>query len=197
MRLKILAIWLPLALAACGGAGDSNTGSAVDPTTPQATPPDQSVRVPRGSMGVALEGEGVRLVDMSSGTARPIAFGTGIDQVEASLAAAFGAPPSERGVNAECGAGPILHVQWPNGFVLLAQDGRFLGWEARASGPTTMDGIGVGSTRAEIEQSRRIEIEQSTLGTEFRSGGLGGLLEGEGAQARVGTLWAGLTCHFR
>ena len=117
--------------------------------------------------------------------------------VVAALDASFGATAVEQGVNAECGAGPILHARWANGFVALSQEEDFLGWDSREPGLTTADGIGIGSTRAELEASREVEVEETTLGVEFTAGGLGGLFASSEPVAPITSLWAGLTCHFR
>ena len=68
---------------------------------------------------------------------------------------------------------------------------------AFAPGLTTADGIGIGSTRVELEASREVEVEATTLGTEFSAGGLGGLFASPEPAAEIVSLWAGLTCHFR
>jgi hypothetical protein len=60
-----------------------------------------------------------------------------------------------------------------------------------------MSGVRVGSTRAELEAAYAAEVAESTLGTEFNAGGLGGLLSGPGKDARITDLWAGINCFFR
>ncbi len=42
-----------------------------------------------------------------------------------------------------------------------------------------------------------VEIRPSSLGTEFQSGGIGGLLDSANADAKVSNLWSGATCIAR
>lgn len=125
-------------------------------------------------------------------------FGASQDEALARLASR-GRPSVE--TNSECGSGPTQIARFPDGLALLFQDGRFGGWAAGpAAAPSarTTRGIGIGASRAELARAYPgIGIEESTLGTEFAAGAIGGLLDGPGEQARVATLWAGLTCNFR
>jgi hypothetical protein len=66
------------------------------------------------------------------------------------------------------------------------------------AGLTTMDGIGVGSTRAQLLAARpATTVEDSTLGTEFAVADMGGLFEDAAPDAKITHLWAGVTCAFR
>jgi hypothetical protein len=62
---------------------------------------------------------------------------------------------------------------------------------------TTVSGIGLGSTRAELEAAYDAEVAPSSLGIEFHAGGLAGLLDSSRPDARVVSLWAGLACVAR
>jgi hypothetical protein len=42
-----------------------------------------------------------------------------------------------------------------------------------------------------------VEFPESTIGTEFMSGELSGLLESDAPNAKVTALWAGTSCIFR
>jgi hypothetical protein len=145
---------------------------------------------------LALDGEGLRLVAGGTGSTRLIPFETPEAQVLATLQPLRGAP-TERATNEECGAGPLSFADWSDDFQLVFQEGRFVGWSTDERGLTTMSGVGVGSTRAELLGAYAADIGESTLGTEFSAGGLGGLLSGPGAAARVTTIWAGTICAFR
>ena len=87
-----------------------------------------------------------------NGSARPIPFGT---PREATLAAlGFRGAPSDTGTLEECGAGPLDQASWPDGLTLYFQEAKFLGWALAGNATnklTTASGIGVGSTRAELE----------------------------------------------
>jgi hypothetical protein len=191
----IPALALSLALGAC----DASPPPADAPADAPAAAPAAATTPPAAAAAplVALDGEGLRLVNGDSGSTALLAFERPLDDAVTALTAALGAPKS-RSTNSECGAGPVEFVQWANGLSILAQDGKFQGWSLDTAGLTTMDGLGVGSTRAELMASvPDATVEESTLGTEFAAGTLGGLFDGKGPQARVTDLWAGLTCMFR
>ena len=151
------------------------------------------------SPDLAVEADGLRLVDPASGAARPLPFGMAQDQLLAILESFRG--PADGGTNSECAEGPIDYAAWADGLTLNFQEERFVGWalDERAEGAhATMSGIGPGSTRAELEAvSAEVAVEQTSLGTEFSAGGIGGLLDGESPDARVTAMWAGVTCSFR
>jgi hypothetical protein len=145
---------------------------------------------------LALEGEGLRVFDSETGASRALPFGTAMEPTLAALAALRGAP-AEQAVNEECGA---AFASW-DGLTAWFDEGRFVGWAARSGGTgqplTTASGVGVGSTRAELESAYDAEIAPSTLGEEFRAGALSGLLGSAEPDARVTDLWAGTACVFR
>jgi hypothetical protein len=65
-----------------------------------------------------------------------------------------------------------------------------------------MNGIGVGTTRADLERAFSVEwVPDSTLGHEFLIGGdeyaLSGLVDGTGPDARVTVIWSGTVCQYR
>jgi hypothetical protein len=188
---------LALGLAACGprnpaantanaAAGAPANGAAAGNAA--ATPPQA------GQPSVALDGEGLRLV--SGGSARALPFGTPKAQTIAALTGALGGPATEQGTNEECPAGPVGYATWQGNLNVVFDEDRFVGWDSRG-GLTTMNGIGVGSTRAELEAAFDPEIAQSSLGTEFSAAGMGGVLESPAPTARITSLWAGTTCIAR
>lgn len=167
------------AVAASGGAG-TNSAAAQGPA-------------------LQVHEEGLRLAGPSAGQGAGIAFGATQDEVLAQLAF-LGEP--EVATNEECGAGPMQIARWPNGLSLLFQDGRFAGWSVDGRGenrPATTQGIDAdGSSRAELEAAYPgANVEESSLGQEFAAGGIGGLLDGSGPEAKVTAMWAGTTCMFR
>lgn len=154
---------------------------------------------------MTLSGEGFSLVDPISGSARHVLFDTDTDTVIDMLTRAKGTSPT-RGVNGECGAGPVDFASWEDGLSVLSQQQQFLGWSmnprpsnADSSQPplTTMGNIGLGSTRAELEAVYVTELTRTSLGTEFSAGELYGLLESPAPDAPVTAMWAGLSCVFR
>jgi hypothetical protein len=156
------------------------------PAAPPAPPPP-------ATPVVALDGEGLRLVDPGSGSTRLLAFGTDVDTVLRALGSAM-VPPGQR-VEEECG-GTVL------GFGTLqlhTRDGRFLGWGLPEGSPlTTMSGVGLGTPRDEVAKSNTIDLlEDSTLGAEFSIGAIAGVFESGASDAPVAHLWAGETCIAR
>jgi hypothetical protein len=172
--------------------------AATAPTTlaPTATP--------KASAAISVDGEGLRIFAEPGGSARAIPFGTDESAVIAMVEKLRG--PAKRDSNDECGAGPVQFAHF-GGLSLLFQEGKFGGWslsDAEAGGIGTTNGIGVASTRAALDAAfatNKIDPD-STLGTEFYTagdgeGGISGLLDGAGSQAKVTDLWAGVSCVFR
>jgi hypothetical protein len=83
------------------------------------------------------------------------------------------------------------------GLQLTFQDGKFAGWtiNAAASPLRTAKGIGVGSTRQELDAAYTdLTVEDSSLGLLFSSGQLTGLLDIDGIEGLVTDIWAGTVC---
>lgn len=193
-----------LLLASCGSAEDTDSelpaGDAVmaEEAAPATDQTDQTEQAGKAVTSAerpipALDSEGLRMV-IPSGATRLIAFGSERQAVENAVGRALGKGGS-RSSNDECGAGP-MQFSTINGFTLNFQDGKFVGWNIDGTlGLTTIDGMGVGSNRAVLEQSRTIAMQDSTLGAEFSTGGIGGFLDEEGDT--VSMLYAGTQCFFR
>jgi hypothetical protein len=137
---------------------------------------------------------------LPGGSTRHVAFGLGKAEALAMLKGALG-DPIEQAVNQECGPGPLAYAAFRDGLSVYFQDGKFAGWDldGRDGGKfTTMNGIGLGSTRKGVEDSGTdVSVAESSIGTEFRMGAMSGLLDGKGADAKVTNLWAGVTCIAR
>ncbi len=184
-----------LAVAAC------DRSATPAETVPAAAPAEKAAVTEDGpglsSGGLAVEAEGLRLFD-DAGAARAIPFGTPQATAIAAVAASVGGAAPEVTTNSECGAGPVQFTQFSNGLQMLFQNGAFQGWFVDKAGMTTVDGMGVGSTRASLQSTRTIEMQaDSTLGEEFDSGGVGGFLSDATPQGTVKGLYAGLSCFFR
>jgi len=181
-----------LAAAACT---EAEAPAAAE--TPVTAPAPTAAGPAQAEGGLAIEGEGLRLF-AASGSATPIPFGTSQADVLAAVTRYVGGATPEVATNSECGEGPVQFAQFPNGLKLAFQDEKFAGWFQDAAGLTTVDGIGVGMTRAGLDEARTIEIDpDSTLGVEFRAGDIGGFLTADGAAGTVASLYAGTTCFFR
>lgn len=188
----VLAAALTLALAAC----DKPAATPAAPAAPAPAAAPAAPATPAMPLKLALTGEGLTVV-AESGSTQLLAFSRDKGQTLITMTRVEPAPGVET-VNSECGAGPLTFVEWPGGLTLLFQEDRFAGWTMDKAGLTTMDGIGVGSTRAELLAARpATTVEESTLGTEFAVADMGGLFDGKGPDAKVTHLWAGVTCMFR
>lgn len=191
-------------MAAPAGTDDPAPASPAPLSTPGADADSSSPPSPSTAATLALSGAGLDVVEPGSGATRHLAFGLDMDRVIDTLVRVRGRP-QERFDNPECGAGPLQSALWADGLGVQFQDGRFVGWGMSArggdtapqSGPTTVEGLGLGSTRAELEAAYATQVFGSTLGTEFSAGGLHGLLESPRSDAKVMSLWAGTTCIFR
>ena len=185
-------------------AGCSNDKQAAVPR--QETPKEAAApaAVPKASAAISVDGEGLSIFVEPGGSARTIPFGTGEAATIAVVEKLRG--KAERDSNEECGAGPVQFAHF-GGLSLLFQDGKFGGWslsKAEAGGIGTVNGIAIGSTRTALDAAfatNKMEAN-STLGEEFYTAGDGengisGLLDGIGPQAKITTLWAGLSCVFR
>ena len=123
---------------------------------------------------IVLEGSGLRIPGESP--PRSLGFDTSEAETIAALTKALGRPPTERGENEECGGGGMKFAEWKDEITVWFLDQRFAGWDSEG-GLKTLEGIGVGSRHSELVTLPGFEVEESTLGTEFRSGGLSGILD--------------------
>ncbi len=195
--LRLLpALALAALLTACGQPAEDST-----PTAAPAAPaePAKAPAKPAVAGAVALDQEGLRLV-AESGSTRLVKFGVPTADAVAALSSALG-NPADRAINSECGAGPTEFVSWSNDLDALFLDGKFAGWSGgRDSGGkvTTMDGVGVGSTRQALTASfGDLKVEESTLGIEFSAGEISGILDKDGPAGKVEVIWGGTSCVFR
>jgi hypothetical protein len=163
---------------------------------------------------LALTSNALQLVNITTGSTIEIPFGKPIDQMIKITNTALQLKPSFIGINKECGAGPLKMASWKNGLTLVFQqtasdtaklksDWKFAGWYMGIGSDTsqkvsTMAGIGIGSTRAEMESAYVIAISKTSLGYEFStSSGLYGIFEGNEKEAKIISLWSGISCNFR
>lgn len=187
-------------LTACGGGGrESGASDGESEVRPAAAV------VPPPTVRLALDRQGIRLIDASTGSTRPVPFGApgaeAIDAVTATSGAQLRREPDQ-----DCGAGALDVVTFAGGLSLLVQEGRFVGWSVAAplevspapgSSPRTTNGIGVGSTRAALESAYVTRVDSTTLGLEFTADGLQGVLESESPRAPIVAMWAGAACVAR
>lgn len=177
-------------------AAASGAEAAPSDAVPDPSPAPESEFAPRGKVAVALDPEGIRFFDSATGASRLLAFGVGQPATVAALSAALGAEPIEQAEVDDCNAS---HVRWGQGLGAWFTVGHFAGWSVGdgASGLATAAGVKPGSTRAELESAYDATVFESSLGTEFTAGEMGGVLDSHAADARVIHLWAGSTCIAR
>jgi hypothetical protein len=192
MRTRFLCVALLVALVsftACGDDDDDDATVANDSTSTTAGGDETDATL-------ALAPDGVVVGDA-------LTFGTARAEVVPAVIDALG-ESSEEGASEECPAGEMYSIRWSDDaedLLLDFQDDRFVGWSIGASSELrTEAGIGIGSTRAELEtEFGEVDIdESSTIGIEFLlPDSLAGLLDGEAPDSLITDLWAGTTCIFR
>ncbi|MFQ4135513.1 hypothetical protein PGN35_004265 [Nodosilinea sp. PGN35] len=193
-----LGLALLLTTAACTRTPEAPTANDTAPPA-GAVDPAPGDQVDDVQSLLALSGEGLQLVGDRTGSTTTLEFGSAIELVADAVTSILG-EPLESGENSECGSGPQTITQWPRGLVLHAANGEFIGWSARPepdAALTTMAGVGVGSSRSELDAAYTVEVFASTLGTEFSAGSLFGILSSPAPDAVIEHLWAGTTCNFR
>lgn len=205
-----LSPWLPLGLllllptVGCTQPPDTNGLGNAGSTPAVVQPAAGEIEVAPDSLEdteslLALSGDGLQLVGDQTGSTNPLMFGIEMAVVEEAVTSILGAPLASV-ENSECGSGPQIITQWPNGLVLHAAGGEFIGWSASFdtdAALTTMAGIGIGSTRSDLEAAYTVEVVESSLGTEFSTGDLFGILSSAEPNAAIENLWAGTVCNFR
>ncbi len=202
---------LVLALSGCTRPDAASTPNAADTPAkiPAASPvvvsgvsasepshASEKFSTPSPATKLALDGEGLRIFAVPTGTSRAIPFGLGKAETLAVLATLQGAPPSRQGENIDCGA---TNATWPDGLTVWFARGKFVGWSVgSASSLATAGGLRVGATRSDVENGAIVaRIAPSSLGEEFTAGDIAGLLDSTDANARVTHLWAGAACVAR
>lgn len=190
-------------LAGCGSekapkAPDSIVfhGNSEELVVPKAAP--QTNVAEAAEPAVNLAPDGLSLV-LPTGATRHATFGMPRDGVTRMIAAALGGA-IEEGDDQECGAGALSFASFRGGLGLYFQDNKFVGWDldGRDGGNfATAAGVGIGSTRKQLESATAIKVADSTLGIEFSAGDLSGLLSSREPTGEVTNLWAGATCIAR
>lgn len=153
-----------------------------------------------GQPKLTIDPDGLRWFIPPDGAGRPVPFGMAQADTLASLERVRG--NAAQGTNADCGAGPVQYANWADGLSLVFQNGRFAGWNLdgrAAGGVTTADGIGIGTTRAELDSAigPPLDVRETSIGTEFTAGAYHGLFDGRAANARITDIWTGVNCVAR
>ena len=158
-------------------------------TTRAATPPAPP------SISVVLRPDGLGFTAGGSSSSS-LAFGSDARTVRAAVDRALGSGGEFE--TPDCG--PQSSTVQYEGIFLLLQDGDFIGWRTGSPGLTTADGIGVGSTLADLRAAfAEVSVTESTIGPEWTTGegGLSGTLEGTEETSLVNSVGGGTQCIFR
>lgn len=168
----------------------------------------------KSTHGLILTSNALQIINKETGSTSEISFGKPFDQMIEIVNSTLQSKPKSIGINGECGAGPLKMATWNNGLTIVFQnktsksktpesnwqfEGWFVGSNSKNSKEiSTMAGIGIGSTRAEMESAYVLSVSKTSLGYEFStSSGLFGIFDGPNKQAKITNLWSGLSCNFR
>ena len=207
MKLTAFALLLSLILQSCQNNQETKVQISEDTivSVEEKKEVEKETVLPKQSLALTLNA--LQLVDKSSGSTNEIAFGKPIDEMVEIVNNVLQSKTLGIQINNECGVGPLKMAMWSNGLTLVFEETEkgwlFAGWFASSPKDTlqtltTMSGIGVGSTRAELESAYTTKVFKSTLGTEFSiSDGLFGLLSGAGKDSKITDMWSGSSCNFR
>ena len=197
----LISLVLLVAVAGCSGSS-SNTETEHLPASAEASK-STVVKEKSATDGavLTLSVDGLSIANKQSGKTRTIPFDTDITTSTAAVASALG-EPIEKTQNSECGAGPMNFVTWSNGLTMNATQNRFVGWtvrqDSKSANLTTADGIGLGTTLADLKANYSVETIEDSLGTEFyTSNNLFGLLSANEPNGVIIYLWSGIACNFR
>jgi hypothetical protein len=147
---------------------------------------------------VALAADGLTVVTVA-GITKPLDFGTDEPTVKTALESALDKPKSsEIAQPCEDGSGRAFDSVRYDGLAVFFLDGKLSGWGSSANAFTTLDGIGVGSTLADLKESfGDVTVMDSSLGVEFSAGTIGGVLDGKADSAKVTDIFNGQVCIIR
>lgn len=206
--------YLPIFIISCQGktniaaTHEANSISEVADSTIQAPVQADTTDVTLTGQLLALTSEGLQLVDEETGKTTDLPYGMPEEELMPVLNTML-SQLSKPELNSECGAGPLRIATWNNGLGVLFQESeagdewQFVGWSmddrsAEAGKLTTLSGIGIGSTRTQMEEVYAIQVSKTSLGNEFAtSSELFGIFDGPGKNAKITNMWSGVSCNFR
>lgn len=154
-----------------------------------------------------LTSNALQVINKNNGSTSELNFGKSIDDMITITNKILQTEPTSIEINKECGAGALQMASYNNGLTLIFQQKNtiwsFEGWFLSAKKHntkliTTMAGITIGSTRADLESAYVIKVQKTSLGYEFStSSGLYGIFDGPESTSKIINLWSGLSCNFR
>ena len=211
MKVTIcLIVLLSISFNSCQKTTQKQTGITTeqDSVTVVKTDAPENIEPKEIQFSLALSSNGIQIINPVNGSTTEIGFEMPLQQTLGTIEKVLKSAPNIT-INSECGAGALKMATWDNGLTLLFKENRndewfFVGWAAnQAKNPalklTTMAGIGIGSTRKEMESAYVIKVGKTSLGYEFstNSDDLFGIFDGADADAKVTNLWSGVSCNFR
>ncbi len=158
---------------------------------------------------LVLETNALQLLNEETGSTTDLLFGMEIDQLVDIVNTTIKSEYIGSTINTECGAGPLKMASWDNGLVLVFKENKitldweFEGWFMGESFTSkdklnTISGLGIGSSRKDLEEIYVVEVKNTSLGQEFATeNGLFGIISGTGETSRITAMWSGLSCNFR
>ncbi|MEO5910754.1 MAG: hypothetical protein ABIP95_07690 [Pelobium sp.] len=210
MKIKLsLLIFISIAFNACVNTNQKQTTIPSDNDSVAVLKTDSTEKIQSKEIqySLALSAHAIQMINPENGSTKEIGFGMPLEQTLAIVEKILNAKPTVN-INSECGAGVLKFATWDNGLTLIFEEKNkewlFAGWAAnKAKNPkaklTTMSGIGIGSTRKEMENTYVIKAMKTSLGDEFstKAEDLSGIFDGPNEDAKITNLWSGVSCNFR
>ncbi|MBG6185722.1 hypothetical protein [Flavobacterium sp. CAN_S2] len=224
MKSYILLILLSVIVIGCQNKDNNTSKIPVTPTiqdtvsnmeeSKEKIPDSIAIVESKSTHGLILTSNALQVINKNTGSTSEIPFGKPLDQMIEIINNVLQSKPTTIGINNECGAGPLKMASWNNGLTVVFQNKKsesktsetnwqFAGWfvgnnSKNSKEISTMAGIGIGSTRSEMESAYVLSISKTSLGYEFStSSGLFGIFDGPKKEAKITSLWSGLSCNFR
>jgi len=190
--MKTAWVWVVTMLAACSSPASE---TAEPKETASETPSAGTAAPAKTTAALTLAPDGLSIVEAPPGQARLVPFGTPRAVAERMVGSVQGEQLG-KGSSAECGAGKIDYTSYEGDLQLTFQQNKFVGWTINGgeSPLRTAKGIGVGSTRQQLDAAYKVDVEDSSLGLLFSTGDLVGLLDIDGIDGLVTSIWAGTVC---
>ena len=145
---------------------------------------------------VTLSPTGLSVTTLESTNATELSFGDSMTDVSTTLEAVLGESVG-RIEDTECG---LLLNAWEDNLMTVEKDNQFVGWAVQRSDSgstyTTADGLGIGSTRKQLEAISELESKKEGDHSEFETAnGYKGGLNGGTPDAVIYTFSAGESCE--
>ncbi|WP_353930185.1 hypothetical protein WJM97_18090 [Okeanomitos corallinicola TIOX110] len=199
-NLACLSIFI-LTISGCTNNPDnSNPSTTFSPSLSATETSEKQNQNQTAKSNLALSNDGIMTVNAQTGSTRNFTFDSDLAITKNVVTAILG-QPKETSENAECPAGKLTTITWPNGFAINAAENKFVGWSVRpqteSAKLTTMSNIGIGSTVKDLQAAYNIKVFDSSLGVEFNVGQMSGLLSKNAPDGVITELWGGTNCIFR